>query len=47
MITPHIASATDLGRRRMYTHAVENVLTCLAGDRLESCVNPEVYGDPS
>ena len=47
MITPHIASATDLGRRRMYTHAVENVLTCLAGARLESCVNPEVYGDPS
>lgn len=43
IITPHIASATDLGRRRMYTHAVENVLRCLAGGRLDSCVNPEVY----
>ncbi len=44
MITPHIASATDLGRRRMYTHAIANVMTCLSGDRVDSCVNPEVYG---
>jgi phosphoglycerate dehydrogenase-like enzyme len=43
MITPHIASATDLGRRRMYTHAIANVMTCLGGARVESCVNPEVY----
>ena len=43
MITPHIASATDLGRRRMYRAALDNVMTCLAGERVETCVNPEVY----
>ena len=43
MITPHIASATDLGRRRMYSHAVDNAMTVLAGDRPVNCVNPEVY----
>ena len=44
MITPHIASATDLGRRRMYSHAVDNAMTVLGGDRPVNCVNPEVYG---
>jgi phosphoglycerate dehydrogenase-like enzyme len=43
LITPHIASATDLGRLRMYTHAIANVMTCFAGERVASCVNPEVY----
>jgi phosphoglycerate dehydrogenase-like enzyme len=43
LITPHIASATDLGRRRMYAHAIANVMTCLAGDQVEHCVNPKVY----
>lgn len=43
LITPHIASATDLGRRRMYTHAIANVMTCLSGAKVETCVNPEVY----
>lgn len=43
MITPHIASATDLGRRRMYSHAIANILTCLDGDQVDNCVNPEVY----
>ncbi len=43
VVTPHIASATDRGRRRMYTHAIANVHTVLGGDRPASCVNPEVY----
>ncbi len=43
IITPHIASATDRGRRRMYEHAMNNVMTALAGDRVATCVNPEVY----
>jgi len=43
IITPHIASATDLGRRRMYSHAVNNALAVLAGERPENCVNPAVY----
>ncbi len=43
MITPHIASATDLGRRRMYTHAVANAMTVLRGERPRDCVNPAVY----
>ncbi|MCY3850811.1 MAG: D-glycerate dehydrogenase [Acidimicrobiaceae bacterium] len=43
MITPHIASATDLGRRRMFQAALDNAMTCLNGDRVTTCVNPEVY----
>ncbi len=43
IITPHIASATDLGKRRLFSHALENVMTCLAGERVPTCVNPEVY----
>lgn len=43
IITPHIASATDRGRRRMYSHAIDNVMTCLSGERVPNCVNPEVY----
>lgn len=43
IITPHIASATDLGRRRMYSHAMQNVMTALSGARVATCVNPAVY----
>lgn len=43
LITPHIASATDLGRRRMYSHAVDNAVTVLSGERPSTCVNPAVY----
>ena len=43
IITPHIASATDIGRKKMYQAALENALTCLAGQRVVDCVNPEVY----
>ena len=43
IITPHIASATDLGRHRMYSHAIANVMTCLAGEQVTNCVNPAIY----
>ncbi len=47
MITPHIASATDRGRRRMFSAALDNALTALSGDRVATCVNPEVYNAPT
>ncbi len=43
MITPHIASATDRGRHRMFSAALDNAMTCLNGQRVATCVNPEVY----
>ena len=46
MITPHIASATDRGRRRMFSAALDNAMTCLNGERVATCVNPEVYDSP-
>ncbi len=39
VVTPHIASATVAGRRRLYEHAVENALAVLAG-RPASVVPP-------
>ncbi len=42
-MTPHIASATDVGRRRMYGGAVENARMVLAGQRPVHVVNPEVF----
>lgn len=32
IVTPHIASSTITGRRRLYEHAIENALAVLAGD---------------
>ena len=43
VVTPHIASATDKGRRRMYSGAIENARLVLAGERPVDVVNPEVY----
>ena len=37
IVTPHIASSTATGRRRLYTHAIANALAALDGDR-SSCV---------
>jgi len=31
VITPHIASATVAGRRRLYEHSIENALAVLSG----------------
>ncbi len=43
VVTPHIASATDKGRQRMYRGAIENARQVLAGERPQNVVNPEVY----
>jgi D-3-phosphoglycerate dehydrogenase len=43
IVTPHIASATDRGKRRLFDHAIENALAVIAGDRPATVVNPEVY----
>ena len=39
IVTPHIASSTAVGRRRLYEHAFENALAVLDG-RPASVVNP-------
>jgi phosphoglycerate dehydrogenase-like enzyme len=31
IVTPHVASATVAGRRRLYAHAIDNALNVLAG----------------
>ena len=31
LVTPHVASGTAAGRRRLYAHAIENALATLAG----------------
>jgi len=43
VVTPHIASATDKGRIRMYAGAIANARTVLNGDRPVDVVNPDVY----
>lgn len=43
IVTPHIASATDAGRLRLYQHAIDNALAVLAGGRPTFVVNPEVF----
>ena len=45
VVTPHIASATDRGRVRMYTGALANARAVLDGVRPVDVVNPAVY-DP-
>jgi len=42
-VVPHIGSATVTTRSRMAEIAALNVLAGLRGERLPSCVNPEVY----
>jgi glyoxylate reductase len=43
LVVPHIASASRATRTRMAVMAAENLLAGLRGDRLPTCVNPEVY----
>ncbi len=45
IVLPHIGSATVATRAAMAELAVDNLLAGVAGERLPSCVNPEVYGD--
>ena len=41
-ITPHVASATVTGRRRIFLMAVEEILAALGGGRPSNLLNPEV-----
>ena len=43
IITPHVSSATTAGRRRLYAHAIDNVLDALAGKQPAGILNPEVW----
>lgn len=43
VIVPHIASASVSTRREMSRIAAVNLLNGIAGERLVTCVNPEVY----
>jgi D-3-phosphoglycerate dehydrogenase len=42
VLTPHLASFTDQGRRRMGLMVVEDVLKVLKGESPKYCANPEV-----
>lgn len=42
LVTPHVASATDAGKLRLYEHAIDNALAVLAGRTPPHVVNPEV-----
>ena len=43
LIVPHIASASHATRGKMAEMAAANLLAGLRGERLPTCVNPEVY----
>ena len=43
LIVPHIASASVPARREMSRIAAQNLVNGLKGERLLTCVNPEVY----
>ena len=45
VIVPHIASASVKTRGEMSRIAAQNILNGLKGERLLTCVNPEVYSD--
>jgi phosphoglycerate dehydrogenase-like enzyme len=44
IVTPHIASATDAGRLRLFQHAIDNARAVLLGGAAPYVVNPEVLG---
>jgi lactate dehydrogenase-like 2-hydroxyacid dehydrogenase len=43
LVVPHIASASHATRARMAEMAAANLLAGVRGERLPTCVNPEVY----
>jgi glyoxylate reductase len=43
VVVPHIASATFKTRLKMSTMAADNLIAGLRGERLPTCVNPQVY----
>jgi phosphoglycerate dehydrogenase-like enzyme len=44
VVTPHIASATNEGKARMFGSALDQALAVLDGRRPEHLINPEVWG---
>lgn len=40
VVTPHIASSTRAGRRRLYAHAISNALAVLRGEPCASIITP-------
>jgi glyoxylate reductase len=44
LVVPHIGSASFSSRNKMAEMSVANLLAGLNGERLPTCVNPEVYG---
>ena len=44
LVVPHIASASHATRARMAEMAAANLVAGIRGERLPTCVNPEVYG---
>ena len=45
LVVPHIASASVATRTKMAEMAVANVIAGIRGERLPTCVNPEVYAE--
>jgi glyoxylate reductase len=45
IIAPHIASGSVATRGKMSEMAANNLIAGVRGERLPTCVNPEVYGD--
>ena len=43
LVTPHVASATSEGRKRIFTMAIDQVLTGLSGSKPSNILNPEVW----
>ncbi|MDG2113425.1 MAG: NAD(P)-dependent oxidoreductase, partial [Actinomycetota bacterium] len=43
VVTPHVASATTAGARRIFQIAIDTVLSTLAGERPEALLNPNVW----
>ncbi len=43
VVTPHVASATTAGARRLFRMAIEIVLSTLEGNRPDSLLNPAVW----
>ena len=43
ILTPHIASATGAGRRKMMTGAMNQILQVLRGEKPDNLINPDVW----
>lgn len=46
IVTPHVASGTFAGKRRIFRTALEQVLHVLRGERPPHLINPEVWPQP-